>query len=249
MTHRCLIIEDDIYTANNVKEIITTSFKNIELLKPVESVKDAKIAIDTFLPNLIISDINLKDDVVFSLLKEYDIIPFKIIFITSYSKYAVEAFKFSALHFLEKPFEDQALIDAIKNALEIINLENYNKQIQTFFHNYNPEQKKKKLVLKNLEDIHIVSIENIIYLKSDNNYTEFYINDGRKIVMSKPLKSYDEQLQGYYFFRTHQSFLVNLNFAKIFHKKDFTLELSTSRQIPVSHNKAASLIHYLSKIS
>jgi two-component system LytT family response regulator len=247
--HTCLIIEDDVFTANDVKDIVGENFKDIELLKPVETIGEAKFAIEQFKPDLIISDINLKDDVVFSLFKQYDSIPFKIIFITAYSKYAVEAFKFSALDFLEKPFGDQTLIDAITNALKIIDLEVYNKQIQTFFHNFNPEQKKKKLVLKNLEEVHIVSIDNIIYIKSDNNYSEFYCNDGRKIVMSKPLKLYDNQLQGYSFFRTHQSYLVNLNFAKIFHKKDSVLELINAQQIPVSHQKANALIHYLSTIS
>ncbi len=248
MTHSCLIIEDDVFAANDVKEIIASNFTEIKLLKSVETIREAKIAIDKFQPDLLISDINLKDDVIFSLFKQYDVVPFKIIFITSYSKYAVEAFKFSALDFLEKPFEDQTLIDAINNALKIINLEIYNKQIQTFFHNFNPQEKKKKLVLKNLEAIHIVSIEDIMYLKSDNNYTEFFVNDGRKIVMSKPLKQYDDQLQNHKFFRTHQSYLVNLNFAKVFHKKDSVLELKSKTHIPVSQNKATALIHYLGAI-
>ena len=249
MAHRCLIIEDDLFTANDIFDIITNNFQDIEMLDVVDNIKDAKTAIDQYHPDVVVSDINLKDEVVFALFKQFDIIPFKIIFITSYSKYAVEAFKFSALDFLEKPFEDMALIDAMENALEIIDLEKYNTQIQTFFHNFNSEHKNKKLVLKNLEAVHIVNIENIIYIKSDNNYSEFYINDERKIIVSKPLKFYDDQLQSYSFFRTNQSYLVNLNFAKTFHKKDSTLELSNASQIPVSNTKINALIHYLGTIS
>ena len=104
-------------------------------------------------------------------------------------------------------------------------------------------------MLKNLEAIHIVSVENIVYVKSDNNYSEFYINDNRKIITSKPLKHYDTQLQPYAFFRTNQSFLVNLNFAKTFHKKDHMLELSSSECIPVSMNKVNALLNHLNSIS
>lgn len=249
MIHRCLIIEDDLHTANDVKNTIVSHFDTIQILDITDNIIDAKQCIEDLKPDIIISDINLKDDTVFTLFKQYDPIPFKIIFITSYSKYAVEAFKFSALDFLEKPFSDDELIASVTNAISIIDQENYTTQIQTFFHNFNPEQKNKKLVLKNIEAVHIVSIEAIIYVKSDNNYSEFHIQDGRKIVISKPLKFYDDQLRSYTFFRTHQSFLVNLNFAKTFHKKDSVLELSNHLQLPVSINKAAALIHYLGQIS
>lgn len=249
MFHRCLIIEDDLHTANDVKNTIVSHFDTIQILAVTDNIIDAKECIEDLKPDIIISDINLKDDTVFTLFKQYDTIPFKIIFITSYSKYAVEAFKFSALDFLEKPFNDDALIASVTNAISIIDQENYTAQIQTFFHNFNPEQKNKKLVLKNIEAVHIVSIEAIIYVKSDNNYSEFHIEDGRKIVISKPLKFYDDQLRSYTFFRTHQSFLVNLNFAKTFHKKDSVLELSNHLHLPVSINKAAALIHYLGQMS
>ncbi len=249
MKHRCLIIENDAYSAKDVKSIVENHFDDISMLDPVDNIKSAKTAIDKYNPDLVISDINLKSSNAFSLFDQYETIPFKIIFITSYSKYAVEAFKISALDFLEKPFRDEDLISAIQNAMRLIDQEHYNKQLRTFFHNYNPKQTRKKLVLKNIEAIHIVSIENIIYITSDNNYSEFHINDGRKIVVSKPLKFYDEQLSSYLFFRTHQSYLVNLNSAKTFHRKDSVLELSNGTQVPVSSNKSSALIHYLSQMS
>ncbi|WP_299332969.1 LytTR family DNA-binding domain-containing protein [uncultured Psychroserpens sp.] len=249
ITHRCLIIEDDINTANDVKHIIANHFETLHILDPVDNIIDAKSIIEKEQPDLVISDINLKNDTAFSLFKQFENISFKIIFITSYSKYAVEAFKFSALDFLEKPFADDALISAVTSAMSIIDQDAYNTQIQTFFHNFNPNQNKKKLVLKNVEAVHIVSIDAIIYIKSDNNYSELYIDDGRKIVISKPLKFYDEQLRSYSFFRTHQSYLVNLDFAKTFHKKDSVLELTDGRQLPVSNNKYSALIHYLSQIT
>ena len=249
MMHKCLIIEDDLHTANDVKNTITTHFKNVQVLDIVDNIIDAKHIIENSKPDIVVSDINLKHDTAFVLLKQLASIPFKIIFITSYSKYAVEAFKFSALDFLEKPFDDEALIAAMTNALTVVDEENYNRQIQTFFHNFSPDQKKKKLVLKNIEAVHIVGVEDIIYIKSDNNYSEFHIQDDRKIVISKPLKYYDDQLHAFSFFRTHQSYLVNLNFAKTFHKKDSVIELSNHQQLPVSNNKSAALVHYLSQIS
>ena len=249
MSQRCLLIEDDILAAKDMMDVLSSNFKQLELLPVAHTLSDAEAHIKQYSPHLVISDINLQDDLVFSLFQKYDQIPFKIIFITAFSKYAVQAFQFSAIDFLEKPFEDEALIASVKNGIETINLDQYNQQLKTFFHNFNPQQKQKKLVLKNLEAIHIVEIENILYIKSDNNYSEFFINDGRKILVSKSLKIYDEQLKGLSFFRSHQSYLVNLQYAKTFHKQDSMLELTSGEHIAVSGAKVAGLMHNIAKLS
>lgn len=248
MARRCLIIEDDLRTSEEVKEILESHFKDLEILPPAYTVGEAEAAISEHAPDLVISDINLGEDEVFSLFQSFETIPFKIIFITSYSKYAVQAFRFSALDFLEKPFEDNALIEAVTRAIESINLDQYNEQLKTFFHNFNPEQKKKKLVLKNLEAIHIVETDDILYVKSDNNYSEFFVNDGRKLVVSKALKMYDEQLRHLSFFRSHQSYLINLQYAKTFHKQDSMLELVTGEHVPVSGTKVGALLNKISSL-
>jgi len=249
MSQRCLLIEDDKLTAKDVMDVLASNFKQLELLPVAHTLTEAEVHIDRYSPDLVISDINLQDDNVFTLFQKYESVPFKIIFITAYSKYAVQAFQFSAIDFLEKPFEDEALIASVKNAIETINLDQYNQQLQTFFHNFNPQQKQKKLVLKNLEAIHIVDIENILYVKADNNYSQFFINDGRKVLVSKPLKLYDEQLRDFTFFRSHQSYLVNLQYAKTFHKQDSTLELTSGEHIAVAGAKVGALLHNINKLS
>jgi two-component system LytT family response regulator len=249
MVQSCLLIEDDLNTSRDVTETLKRNFPKLELIPVARTLAEAEERIEANDPDLVISDINLNDEVVFSLFQKYENISFKIIFITSYSKYAVEAFKFSALDFLQKPFEEEALVAAVTNALESLNREQFNLQLKTFYHNFNPEQKRKKLVLKNLEAIHIVEIDNILYIKSDNNYSTFYINDQRRIVVSKPLKFFDEQLSGQSFFRSHQSYLVNLYYAKTFHKQDSTLELTTGDQIAVSGTKANALLHKIDTLS
>lgn len=248
MSLTCLVIEDDQRVQAHVVTVLGSNFNEISTIVTASTLTEAKEQIERSAPDLVISDINLHNDEVFTLFKTFDTIPFKIIFITSYSKYAVEAFKFSALDFLEKPFEDEALIASVTNAISSINLEQYNQQLAAFFYNFNTLQKNKKLVLKNLEAVHVVAINDILYLKSDNNYTEVHTKDQRTIVVSKPLKQYDDQLKGYSFFRSHQSYLVNLNYAKTFHKIDSVLELSSGQQIAVAGSKTQALLHKLGEI-
>ncbi|HIB47411.1 MAG TPA: response regulator transcription factor [Flavobacteriaceae bacterium] len=248
MSLSCLVIEDDLRMQQHIVATVGAQIKEISTLQTASTLEEASQQLTHQIPDLVISDINLHDEEVFSLFKTFSSIPFKIIFITSYSKYAAEAFKFSALDFLEKPFDDSDLISAVNNAIAQINLDQYNKQLEVFFYNFNSLQKNKKLVLKNVEAVHIVPVAEILYLKSDNNYTEFHTVDARKIVVSKPLKQYHEQLKNYSFFRSHQSYLVNLNFAKTFHKTDSMLALTTGQQIPVAGSKSQALLHKLAQI-
>lgn len=69
-----------------------------------------------------------------------------------------------------------------------------------------------KLCIKSCGDYHFVSFEDIVYLKADNNTTDFYLQNGKKIVGFKTLKYYESQLP-FYFFRIHHTYLVNVHFV------------------------------------
>ncbi|PQB05443.1 LytR/AlgR family response regulator transcription factor [Aureitalea marina] len=242
----CQIIEDDSRMATEIKEIIASHFPDISVFNTIDTTEGAKAALQNRKPDILISDINLGDGEIFSVLEQLMPVSFKIIFITAYSKHAVRAFRFSALSFLEKPFAEEELVEAFQMALDQIDQQDYNQMLQVFYQHYNQQVGSQKLVLKNLEAVHIVKTEDILFLKSDNNYTEFYINDGRKIIVSRALRSFEKDLPKSDFFRTHQSYLVNLDHAKLFHKKDSVLELVNGAQVTVSGRKSQLLVERLS---
>lgn len=242
---QCQIIEDDPRTAAEIEQIIQRGFPELLVRPIISTAKVAKEVLSSDPPDLLITDINLGEEQIFTVLEEIPLGRYPIIFITAYSKHAVRAFKFSALEFIEKPFSEEDLVSAVKQALNKIEAEDYNQMLQTFFENFRSQDSFGRLVIKNVDAVHIIPIENIEYLKSDNNYTEVFIDDGRKIVVAKPLKYYEKQLVQQGFFRTHQSYLANLPHAKTFHRKDSTLELNSGNHIAVSGSRAAGLIDRL----
>lgn len=244
---QCLIIEDDLRIAEEIHKVLKSEFPGLLLRPIISTAENAKEALVKDPPDLLITDINLGDRQIFDVLETLALGAYPIIFITAYSKHAVRAFKFSALQFLEKPFSDQELIEAVHDALDKIEKDDYHQMLQTFFQNYRSEERFDRLVLKNVEAVHVVPVKGIEFLKSDNNYTEVHIDDGRKIVVAKPLKHYEKQLLQQGFFRTHQSYLVNLTQAQTFHKKDSTLELQSGAQVAVSGSRSSALIEQLSR--
>ena len=91
-----------------------------------------------------------------------------------------------------------------------------------------------------------MDIVDIYYCESDNSYTTFYLSGNEKIVVSKSLKEYEGLLTGFGFFRSHQSFLVNLNHAKKVDKSDGGfIVMKNKKEIPVSQRQKKKLIKLL----
>jgi len=190
-TFSCIIIEDDINSVHFVTDVLTSNFPEIAILATSASIQEGEKLLLTLQPDFVILDINLNDGDAFDLLSKFEKVLFKILFITAHNKYAVEAFKFSALDFLLKPLSPNSLIESVKKIINELQNEKYHHQLEVFFHNFKSSKMDKKLVLKNVDEVHIVDLTDIIYIKSDNNYSTFHLTDNRKIVVSQTLKFYD----------------------------------------------------------
>ena len=103
-----------------------------------------------------------------------------------------------------------------------------------------------KLVLNTNDSIHIVPFNEILYCKSNNSYTTVYLTTKKTIVVSRNIKEFEKTLHEYPFFRTHQSYLVNLMHILRIDKTDgFSLILTDNSRIPTSVRKKKILLQIL----
>lgn len=242
----CFIVEDDPQALDYISSIII-KYGNIQIIGSSPSIHKAATLIKKSNPDFIMLDVYLEDGTAFDFLKLFDKINFKIIFSTSYAKHAIEAFKFSALDYLLKPYEPQELITALDKVQKSFTSTNYQSQLETLLHNFSTKKEAKKIVLKNSDAIFVVLIKDILYAKSDNNYTTFYLIDSRKIVVSKPLKSFEEKLTPFLFFRSHQRYLLNTVHISSYNKRTEEITLNNKEIIPVAQSKKQQLLHIISK--
>ena len=109
--------------------------------------------------------------------------------------------------------------------------------------------KPKKIILKTAEDIHVINVEDIVRCESDGNYTTVFLDTGKKIMVSKILKEYEELLSSHGFIRLHQSHLININYFDRFHKADGGyVILKDKSAIPVSSRKKEQLLKMLEQL-
>jgi len=240
----CFIVEDD-PQAMEYATTIVNEVGNITVLGNSPRIDQAAIQVQKLQPDFVILDVFLEDGNAFDFLKLFDTISFKIIFTTSFAKYAIDAFRYSAVDYLLKPYHKKELIKAINRIQELYDKKDYEKQLRALVHNFSNPKENKKLILKNSDAVFIVDVNNILYAKSDNNYTTFYIKDDKSILVSGSLRSYEEKVGNHHFFRVHQSYLVHLKYISSFNKKSEDLILTSGHAIPVAQSKKQKLMHFI----
>jgi two-component system LytT family response regulator len=180
----------------------------------------------------------MEDGTGFDLLERFEKIDFHIIFVTAYQEYAVKAFKFSAIDYLLKPLEPEELQNAIERLRNILNAEQESRVTNLLMNIKETRREEKKIVLRTADKFHFIKVSDIIYCESDGNYTNFWLEGGNKVMISKSLKEYEEILTEYGFFRPHKSYLINLAYITGFEKGEGGyIILSDNNRIPISFRK------------
>lgn len=234
---KVIIVDDEPTVRNAIAALLTEHFPDIRILSSVGTVKEGFNAISNMAPELLFLDVELPDGNGFDLLKMISNIDFKVIFITGHQEYALDAIKVSALDYILKPFDTDELRAAVEKARKIINHDEQQLKLHTLNENLQNKRTLKRIILSTSDNLHIISINDIIRAEADSNYTTFWLSEGKRIMVSRTIKEYDGMLSGSGMIRVHQSHLVNLTFIEKFVKRDGGyLEMKDGSKIPVSAN-------------
>ncbi len=241
-----VIIDDEPGARETIRNILEMSSSELNILGEAGNVEQAHQLILEKDPELVLLDINLPDGSGFDLLKRFEKISFKVVFITAHEEYAIRAFRYSAADYIMKPLKAGELLDAIDRVGEVIEKDQMSLKLNTLLQNLD---KLKKLVLKTAESIHIINVNTIIRCEADVNYTHFFLEGGRHLIVSKPLKDYAELLESAGFFRVHQSHLINLEHLLRYEKSDGGfIVMDDESNVPVSTRKKEALFRHFEQL-
>ena len=242
---RAIIIDDEEHSVETLRWKLEQYCPEVEVIatfsNPVKGLEHLKAT--SF--DLLFLDIEMPFLNGFDILEEMGEVPFDVIFTTAYDDFGIKAIKFSALDYLLKPVQNQELRQAVDRHLKKNNHEVPKPQLNALIENVQQVESGKiaRIALPTLESIEFVEPDEIVLCASDSNYITVYLVDGRKKVLSKTLKEFEEWLSPYNFFRTHQSHLVNLTYVKEYIRSDGGyLVLKNKMTVPVAKSRKDNLL-------
>ena len=233
---RTLIIDDEKNNRQLIADLLQKHFPHVSVIGEADGVKSGLKSIRELAPELVLLDIRMEDGDAFDLLNQIGNINFKVIFITAYEEYALKAIKFSALDYLLKPVILDELKSAIGKAEKQI-LKDLNIQLSELSNSLQPNR-SKRIVLRTTEKLQLIPVKEIIRCVAERNYCMFFLENGKKIIASCPMKDFEDMLSEQGFFRVHKSHLVNLSFVDSYVKADGGyIVLLDGTELPVAMRK------------
>lgn len=243
--YTAIIIDDIEQARTTLKQDLKVYAQDFEVIGEASGVVEGAKLLKTTTPDVLFLDIQMQDGSGFDLLDLMNEINFKIIFITASDAHAIKAFRYAAIDYLMKPIDPDELTEALVKYRE----SNVNENDKYKFLNdrlKNHSRPNERLALHSQDKIQIVAIKDILRCESSVNYTTFFFEDGKQIVVTRTLKEFEDLLNEQGFYRVHQSHLVNTKAIKEYVKSEGGhLIMTDGTLIPVSVRKRPEVMKML----
>ncbi|MDO9257708.1 MAG: LytTR family DNA-binding domain-containing protein [Bacteroidales bacterium] len=242
-----LLIDDEPSAIKSLEWEIENFCKNVKI---VGTFTNAMLAAEFLRKNTVdcvFLDIEMPDMDGFQFLELFPNRNFSVVITTAFDQYAIKAIKESALDYLLKPIDSDDLIACFTKIEQQKSSVSISEKLEISLEKIlqSTVLSQKKINITNDGKMIFLNPDDIIYCESDGNYCTIYLENKEKIVLSQKLKFMEEKLAQLQFFRIHNSYLINLNKVKEFHKTDEYVVLSNLVKIPVSRQKKSDFLDKL----
>jgi len=245
---KTIIIDDEPSALNVLVTLLKKKCKeDVEIIGTSTNPYEGKMLIEEHKPDLVFLDIEMPGMTGVDLVRSFPKPEFRVVFVTAYDDYAVQAFELSAVNYLLKPVGPESVVKTIEKIKEDIRKNQNNIaepifQLEKLLKNHSRDS-ENKIGIAMADKIVFVSIADIIYCEANSAYTYVCLKDGRKLVASKPLGDFESLLSTHRFFRIHHSYLINLNRIKEFQRHDGGyVTMENNKQLEVSRRKKSEFL-------
>lgn len=240
------IVDDEPFCCESLATLLERYCPAVKVLDICYSASAAINSIQQHPPQILFLDIEMPHLNGFELLEKLPEINFQLIFTTSFDQYAIKAIQFSALDYLLKPIEREALQKAVQKVVQGMH-NPLPQQIEILLHKLShPTIPVNKIAIPTMEGLQMIFVETVISCTSDSNYTILHLKNKQKITASRTLKEIEEMLEDYSFARVHHSYLVNLNEVEKYIKGEGGyLIMSDGSSVDVSRSRKEMLLKKL----
>ncbi|MDX1279418.1 LytTR family DNA-binding domain-containing protein [Oceanihabitans sediminis] len=222
----CLIIDDEPLARKRLYSLVLKR-PELHYIGEAATGKSAIQMINDLKPALIFLDIKMKDCSGFEVLKDIDVKPPMVIFVTAFDTYAVKAFDLFAIDYLLKPYKQDRFNASVDKALSYVNQQNQTlfeaklndllKRVEDTNSRNSSSTFKNKLAVKTGKSVSFIDTKSITYITASRSYIDVFTTDN-SYVLRDSLNNIINDISPDDFCRIHRSTVVNINFInKLIH--------------------------------
>jgi two-component system, LytTR family, response regulator len=239
MKTKILILDDERLSRLYIRDLIE-EFSNDAIIHEAETAGEALDILKNEEIEIFFSDIHMPSLNGFDLLQKLPERNFDLIFTTAYAQYAIQAIKEGASDYLLKPIKKIEFKEAFLKALKRISATN---RLDT------SNDLLSKIPVSHLHGIKYVELRAIVYLEANNTYTTIVLDNDDKVVVSKPMIRFENNLPEKYFFRIHKSYIVNVIHFTEYRSKDGDIALMDNGvQLHISRYRLEGFLSHIAKV-
>lgn len=240
MELKAVLIDDEAQSREILRTYLGKYCEGVHIVGEGANVQEGLEAIRRSDPDLIFLDVEMPFGNAFDLLEQLPERNFETVFVTAYEQYAMDALNSHAAYYLMKPISIDALVAAVDYVRAI-------KSQEARLHNRvlrGVQRVEGKITIPQLDGFEVLDIAQIEYCRADDNYTEIHLK-GKKILVSKTLRYFEEALRDFPFARVHKSYLVNVSEIVRYRKgKGGSVVLASGVEIQVAPSRKKQLLGY-----
>lgn len=248
---KAVIIDDEQAGHNNINSLLIQHHSEIEVVGSAYDVSSGIELIQSTQPELLFLDIELTDGTAFDLLAQIEAEKHLIIFVSSYNKYAIQAFDFAAMAYLTKPTAPEKLSQALRRAQIRFEQRNKLQRLEDIFEvriNFEQQKLPSRLAVSNTEGLHLIELDAIEWIAVQDSLVNIHETSSKTTYVSGNLVTYDRRLRPFrQFYRlSPKSPIVNLQ--NIIRIESDEVIFRSGKRVTVPRGKGAALRNRLETI-
>jgi two-component system LytT family response regulator len=242
---KAIIVDDEPLARSVIKEYLL-QYPNIQVVHECNDGFEGIKAIMQFQPDIVFLDIQMPKINGFEMLELIEQPP-AVVFTTAFDEYAIRAFESHAVDYLLKPFSRDRFDKAIEKWLDRESSITAPATQALLDEAAQSPQQNQRIVVKTGNKIKIIPIDEVHYLEAADDYVKIHTREGA-FLKNKTMSHFEKVLNPDQFVRIHRSYIVNVQLVTRidpYEKENYTAQLKTGAQVPVSKSGYAKLKNVL----
>jgi two-component system LytT family response regulator len=212
-----ILVDDESLARQAMRELLEAQ-AGVQIVGEASSIKSAQQLISDVKPDAVFLDIKMPGKTGFDFLQLIEERP-KVVFVTAYSQYAVQAFEVDAVDYLLKPVRPERLADAVQRLREACG------RAASPSLAIPPYQPEDRLCFRTPGRTLVAVMAEVGALEADGDFTRIYVASQPPLMICQTLGAYEHSLPSPPFLRVDRSLMLNIHrISKIEHlSRDETL--------------------------